>query len=59
MQGIKKGIIELADLIVVNKADNDLQKAAEITQNDYKTALNISGKPKNGFEVEVLSNVHL
>ena len=46
MQGIKKGIIELADLIVVNKADNDLQKAAEITQNDYKTALNISGKPR-------------
>ena len=54
LQGIKKGIIELADLIVVNKADNDLQKAAEITQNEYKTALHISGKPKNGFEVEVL-----
>ena len=54
LQGIKKGIIELADLIVVNKADNDLQRAAEITQNEYKTALHISGKPKNGFDVEVL-----
>ena len=27
LQGIKKGIIELADLIIVNKADNDLKKA--------------------------------
>ena len=35
LQGIKKGVVELADLIVVNKADSerelDAQKAAELT----------------------------
>ena len=31
LQGIKKGIIEMADLIVVNKADGNLKKSAEIT----------------------------
>ena len=54
LQGIKKGIIELADLIIVNKADNDLEKTAEITQREYKTALHISGKQKIGYEIEVL-----
>ena len=35
LQGIKKGIIELADLIVVNKADGGLIKQAELTKNEY------------------------
>ena len=39
LQGIKKGIIEMADLIIVNKADNDLKKAAEITQREYRLSL--------------------
>ena len=54
LQGIKKGIIELADLIIVNKADNDLIKSAEITQREYKNALQISGKPRENHIIDVL-----
>lgn len=39
LQGIKKGIVELADLIVVNKADGDLKAQATRVQSDYSAAL--------------------
>ncbi len=39
LQGIKKGIMELADLVVVNKADGDLIAQAKRVQSDYKAAL--------------------
>lgn len=32
LQGLKKGIVEIADLIVVNKADGDLLPAARAAQ---------------------------
>lgn len=40
LQGIKKGLIELADLLVINKADLD-RKAAERAQRTYSEALHI------------------
>ena len=39
LQGIKKGIIELADLIVVNKADGDNLQRAELAKQEYNNAL--------------------
>ena len=39
LQGIKRGIVELADLIVVNKADGDLESAAGRAAADYRGAL--------------------
>ena len=54
---IKKGIIELADLIVVNKADSDLKKTAEITVRDYKTALSIIGNKNRNEKIEVLKKM--
>jgi len=39
LQGIKRGIMELADLILVNKADGDQQSAAGRTVADYRTAV--------------------
>jgi LAO/AO transport system kinase len=39
LQGIKKGIVELADLLVVNKADGDLKPAALRAVTDYRHAL--------------------
>ena len=39
LQGIKKGIVELADLVVVNKADGDLAAAASRAAADYANAL--------------------
>jgi LAO/AO transport system kinase len=41
LQGIKRGIMELADLVVVNKADGDLAKIAGITAADYANALHL------------------
>ena len=40
LQGIKKGINELADIILVNKADGPLEAQAEITVNEYSKTLN-------------------
>ncbi len=41
LQGIKKGLLELADMIAVNKADGDGEPRARQTANDYRAALHI------------------
>jgi LAO/AO transport system kinase len=41
LQGIKKGLLELADMIAVNKADGGLAEQAGATVADYKAALHI------------------
>ena len=41
LQGIKKGIVELADAIVVNKADGDLAAAAARAARDYQSAIHL------------------
>jgi LAO/AO transport system kinase len=41
LQGIKKGVVELADALVVNKADGAMQAAAERTRVDYASALDL------------------
>ena len=39
LQGLKKGIVELADVIAVNKADEDNLERARIAQREYMAAL--------------------
>jgi LAO/AO transport system kinase len=41
LQGIKKGLVELADMIAINKADGDNIRRAESAAGDYKNALQI------------------
>ena len=41
LQGLKKGIVELADMIAVNKADGDNIQRAKVAAADYRAALNI------------------
>jgi LAO/AO transport system kinase len=41
LQGIKKGVIELADMIAVNKADGDNVQRAKSAAAEYRAALNI------------------
>ena len=41
LQGIKKGVLEVADAIVINKADGDNVTRAEIAQKEYETALHM------------------
>jgi LAO/AO transport system kinase len=43
LQGLKKGIVELAHALIVTKADGDLKPAAERAAADYKGALGILG----------------
>jgi LAO/AO transport system kinase len=46
LQGIKRGILEIADLIAVNKADGENQARAELARNEYASALHIL-RPKS------------
>lgn len=55
LQGIKKGIVELADAIVVNKADGDLAQAAARAARDYKNALHLLTPANAGWTVPVLT----
>jgi LAO/AO transport system kinase len=41
LQGIKKGIMELADALVINKADGDSGKLATETQRQYTSAMTL------------------
>jgi LAO/AO transport system kinase len=41
LQGIKRGVMELADLLVVNKADGNLIELANQTASDYRLALHL------------------
>ena len=41
LQGLKKGIVEIADMIAVNKADGDNIARAKVAAADYRAALNI------------------
>jgi len=41
LQGLKKGIVELADMLAVNKADGDNIERAKLAAADYRAALNI------------------
>jgi LAO/AO transport system kinase len=41
LQGIKKGVLEVADAIVINKADGDNIVRAELACKEYKTALHM------------------
>jgi LAO/AO transport system kinase len=53
LQGIKRGIVELADLIVVNKADGDLAAAAQRAAGDYRSALRFLRPRSARWEVPV------
>ncbi len=55
LQGIKRGIMEMADGIVINKADGDNIGKANIAQNHFKNALHLFPAPESGWTPEVLT----
>ncbi len=55
LQGIKRGIMELADMILVNKADGDLQTAARHSAADYRAALTLIHPRTSGWRVPVMT----
>jgi LAO/AO transport system kinase len=55
LQGIKKGIVELADLIIVNKTDGDLVSQAKRVHADYSAALRMLHPATNCWTPKVLT----
>ena len=55
LQGIKRGIMELADVVVINKADGDLLPAARRALADYRQAVHLLRPKYAGWEVPVLA----
>lgn len=49
LQGIKRGIIELADVIVINKADKENINAAKLAKREFKNALHLFPANKNNW----------
>jgi len=54
LQGLKKGIVELADLIVVNKSDGDLKQAARRAAAEYRAALHLLRPASPNWSPQVL-----
>jgi LAO/AO transport system kinase len=54
LQGIKRGVMELADLVLVTKADGDLAKAAGRAASDYHAALHLIRPKYTGLAPEVM-----
>jgi len=54
LQGIKRGVMELADLVIVNKADGNHIAAAQQAAADYSHALRLMRPQYDGWQVEAV-----
>lgn len=54
LQGIKRGIMEMADTIVINKADGENKKAAKAASLEFKRALHLYPEKIKGWTPDVL-----
>ncbi|MFG1191392.1 methylmalonyl Co-A mutase-associated GTPase MeaB [Xanthobacter flavus] len=55
LQGIKKGVLELADIVAVNKADGDNINRARAAAGEYRTALHLLGAREAHWSPPVLT----
>lgn len=55
LQGIKRGIMEMADGIVINKADGDNIPRAQLAQAQFRSALHLFPPTASGWQPEVLT----
>jgi len=55
LQGIKRGVMELADLVVVTKSDGDLKPAANRAAADYHAAMHLMRPKHQGLYPKVLN----
>ena len=55
LQGIKRGIMEMADIIVVNKADGDAERQASLTAKEYSMALHLMPENENEWVPKVIT----
>ena len=59
LQGIKRGIMEMADGIIINKADGQNIHKAELAKTQYRNALHLFPPTKSGWkpQVEICSSI--
>ncbi len=50
LQGIKKGVVELVDAVLINKSDGDNIKLAQIARNEYSNALHFLNYNDNNWK---------
>ncbi|MFQ5446377.1 MAG: methylmalonyl Co-A mutase-associated GTPase MeaB [Saprospiraceae bacterium] len=55
LQGIKRGIVEMADLIAINKADGDLVEQAKTARQEYSRALHLFPRKESGWVPQVIT----
>jgi len=55
LQGMKRGIVELTDLMAINKADGDLALKAEVARRQYESALHLFPAPASGWTPRVVT----
>lgn len=55
LQGIKRGVMEMADLIAINKAEPETQIAAEKAKREYENALSLFPASSSGWKPKVLT----
>ena len=55
LQGIKRGIMEMADGIVINKADGDNLERAKLAATQFRNALHLFPAPESGWKPQVLT----
>lgn len=53
LQGLKRGIVEMADIVLVNKDDGDLAPAAQRAASEYRAALHLLGAGSADWRVPV------
>lgn len=60
LQGIKRGIMEMADAIIINKADGENKKAARRAKSEFRKALHFYPPRESGWqpEVKTCSSLH-
>ena len=55
LQGIKRGIMEMADGIIINKADGDNLEKAKLAAAQFRNALHLFPAPESGWSPKVLT----
>ena len=55
LQGIKRGIVEMVDGIVINKADGEKLHEARLARSQYETALRMFAPNRHGWTTRVLT----
>lgn len=55
LQGMKRGIVEMTDLIAVNKADGDNRPRAALARQQYESALRLFAPPATGWIPKVVT----